>query len=80
MGTSGSSPTGVVLEDIADSGGTFTDVGLTAFWSPDSHWEVNLDLGAQLLGSDTRTFAHLGLEEFSPQPGVTTGLEVAARW
>ncbi|MDP6934263.1 MAG: hypothetical protein QGG40_15160 [Myxococcota bacterium] len=80
MGTSGSSPTGVVLEDIADSDGTFTDVGLTASWSPGSHWEVNLDLGAQLLGSDTRTFAHLGLEEFSPQPGVTTGLEVAARW
>lgn len=41
---------------------------------------LTASVGYQLLGSSTRMFGHLGLEEFAPHPGVTLGLRGRVRW
>ncbi len=80
MGNSGQSASSLVLETIANSTGDFVDTGLGVSFSPNQHFEAGLDLDYQLMGSDTRLFGHLGLEEFSPQPGLTVTLQGVLRW
>ncbi len=80
MGVSGQGAASLELEDIPNSAGDFVDAGLELAFSPSANWEWGLGASAQLLGSDTRIFAHLGLEEYSPQPGLTIDLKGAYRW
>ena len=58
----------------------FLDAGGGLAVEPHPLLSFRLYAAYQLLGSDTRTFATLGLEEFSPQPGWTARLEGALRW
>jgi len=80
IGNSGEGTGKLALQDIAGTEGVFVDAGASISYEPTQHWEVQASGSMQVAGSDTRTFAHLGLEEFSPQPGLTTRLEVIARW
>jgi len=80
IGVSGQKPTSLELEDIPGSAGDFVDAGLSVGFAPSHNWEFGLGATAQLLGSDTRLFAHLGLEEYSPQPGLCLDLRGAYRW
>ena len=80
MGTSGSSVVRVDWIDLASSSGIFVNGGLGLSWEPSRHWEVGVTVADALYGTQTRTFSHLGLEEFSPQPGLTWSSKVAARW
>jgi hypothetical protein len=80
MGVSGPGTRSRSLDAIADSAGAFLDGRLGMSWAPTSHWELQAQLERSLAGSDTQGFAHLGLEEFSPQPGNELSLSVAARW
>jgi len=68
------------MQRIPGSAGDFLDGGLALALSPGSHFEARLQGRYQLAGSDTRLFAELGLEDFSPQPGIVLGLEVTLRW
>ncbi len=80
LGVSGQSPSALELDAIPGSAGDFVDVGLDLGFSPSDGLEFGLGASAQVVGSDTRLFAHLGLEEFSPQPGVSVSLRGAYRW
>jgi hypothetical protein len=79
MGVSGPSTTGRVMSPIADPG-AFLDGRAGIAWQATEHWGLHAHGARDLMGSDTRTFAHLGLEEFSPQPGLELGLGLRARW
>ncbi len=80
MGVSGDTLTGRVMSDLPGEPATFVDGSLTLSVEPTDHWEISTHAKRDLAGGDTRTFAHLGLEEFSPQPGLELGLGVACRW
>lgn len=80
MGTKGPGLALDDLEEIDGSAGDFVDAGGTLSWEPDAHVEVVARVTSQVVGSDTRLFAGLGLEEFSPQPGLTFGLTGVVRW
>ena len=80
MGVSGKSTTSHELSKLPGGTGRFIDGQLGVSWAPGDHWEFNAAVARDLAGSDTRTFAHLGLEEFSPQPGNAFSLAVVARW
>ena len=80
VGTSGQSVFRTELQRIPDSQGNYLDGGVTVSFEPDEIVEVELNLRTNLRGTDTRTFAQLGLEEFSPQPGLTLGARAALRW
>lgn len=80
MGVSGPGTTTRELSPLPGGTGQFTDGSVGLSWSVTQHWEVSAEASRSLAGTDTRTFAHLGLEEFSPQPGNTFGLGVVARW
>ena len=69
-----------VLRPIRPSGGEWFDASVTLSVEPSRHWLVEGWTARDLTGADTRTFAHLGLEDFAPQPGWTFGSRVAARW
>ena len=60
--------------------GAFQDLGAQISMEPAPAMEVALRVSGQIKGSDTRTFGHLGLEEFSPQPGLTMGFSGTVRW
>ena len=60
--------------------GSYTDVGGQLAWEPGPRGELALHGSTQVRGTDTRTFAHLGLEEFAPQPGLTLGGSGTIRW
>jgi len=78
IGVSG--PDERVLRPIKPSGGDWFDARLTLSLEPSEHWLVEGWAERDLAGGDTRTFAHLGLEDFAPQPGWTYGSRVAFRW
>jgi len=79
MGTSGESLWGASWEWLAD-GGSFLDGELGLTWDFGSRWSLEGCVGRSIRGSDSRPFAALGLEEFSPQPGITGALGVVGRW
>lgn len=79
----GVSGPGVFRTDLAkmpDTDGVFVDLGMGASYQPDAQVELRAWFKSQVLGADTRHFAALGLEEFSPQPGTELGASVAVRW
>ncbi|MBT3221602.1 MAG: hypothetical protein HN348_21180 [Proteobacteria bacterium] len=80
VGTSGQSVFRTELQRIEDSQGNFLDTGATLSFEPNEQVEVEFNLRTNIRGTDTRTFAQLGLEEFSPQPGLTLGAKAAIRW
>jgi hypothetical protein len=80
IGVSGPGTTRRTMTPLPGGAGVFVDGRVGLSYQPTSHWEVHAHAARDLAGSDTRTFAHLGLEEFSPQPGLEFGLGVRARW
>ena len=58
----------------------FVDVGGTMHYEPTQQVGISASVHNQIYGSDTRLFSSLGLEEFSPQPGLTYGLSGVVRW
>jgi hypothetical protein len=80
MGVSGETLTGRVMTELPGDPTTFTDAHLRLSVEPIDNWEIETHAKRDLAGGDTRTFAALGLEEFSPQPGLELGLGVACRW
>ena len=79
VGTSGESVWSVAWQPLAD-GGRFLDARVEASYEFSPRCGVVIGASKDLLGSDTRSFAHLGLEEFSPQPGLSADLGLVARW
>ena len=49
-------------------------------WEPTPQWSWEGSVLYQILGTDTRLFSVLGLEEFSPQPGWVFSLGGTRRW
>lgn len=80
IGTSGESPFRTVLYPMENTVGNFADLEFGLSYEPDPQIELGFDVRTNVFGSDTRTFAHLGLEEFSPQPGTTLGASGTLRW
>ena len=68
------------LRPIKPSGGDWFDARLALSVEPSDHWVLEGWASRDVLGGDTRTFAHLGLEDFAPQSGWTFGTKVAVRW
>jgi len=79
MGVSGPDPGWEGAIDLL-APGYFLDVGGDVSWEPMPQFELSGALEAQVLGTDTRLFAPLGLEEFTPQPGMTASLSGTIRW
>ena len=69
-----------IMEPIRHSAGSWLVGELTVGIDADEHWTVELKANRDLMGGDSRPFAHLGLEELSPQPGFGFGAGVVARW
>lgn len=80
IGISGPGTSSLQLSPIRHTSGDWLDGSLAISVEPTQHWEFELNAEQQLLGSDTRPFAHLGLEEFSPQPGWRWGVRMVSRW
>jgi hypothetical protein len=80
IGVSGQSTSSVELETLKGSEAEYTDAGGGLSFSASEHMEITIGAIAQVGGTDTRTFAHLGLEELSPQPGIESNVEVMLRW
>ena len=60
--------------------GIFADAGAAISWEHAENRALRAGVRHQVAGADTRTFATLGLEEFSPQPGTTAELRWSLRW
>jgi hypothetical protein len=71
---------GRIMSPIRHTAGEWLDGGLVLGIEPSVNWTITLRAQNDLVGSDTRPFAHLGLEELSPQSGLTLGAGVVARW
>ncbi|MEC8193616.1 MAG: hypothetical protein VX127_12825 [Myxococcota bacterium] len=65
---------------VRHSAGTWVDAGVEVSVEPSAHWAVELGVAVDRYGGDSRPFAHLGLEEFSPQPGVQWSSRLVSRW
>ncbi len=68
------------LQPVLPSGGRWFDVSTKVTVEPTPHLSAEVWLSRDLAGGDTRPFAHLGLEDFAPQPGWTYGLRGVTRW
>lgn len=80
MGTSGPGAFRTNLSTIAGSSGVFTDFGAHLSWEPFDHLELQARARHPIQYADVTLFSHLGLDEFSPQPGWTFGGSVVGRW
>ncbi len=47
---------------------------------PTNRWTIEMRVNRDLMGGDSRPFAHLGLEELSPQPGMGIAIGAVSRW
>ena len=79
-GTSGPSIWRADLYEIPASYGTFVDVDGRISYEPDPHFEVAAVAAWQVVGGHTGVFSHLGLDDYSPLPGLTLGLDLVTRW
>lgn len=79
IGTSGPSLRSVELSVVQDPS-LVVDVGGGLSWAPDPQLELQAAAGWQLAGADTRTFGHLGLDEYAPMPGMETRVGVVIKW
>jgi len=68
------------LREIPDTDGWFLDVEAGASLTVNRNFGLRYDLAWQATGTSTEHFDHFGLEEFSPQPGLTHGLTAEVRW
>lgn len=68
------------LSAIRHSNGTWVDGRAEVSIDATDHWSVQLGASMDRSGGDTRPFAHLGLEELSPQPGVQWSGRLVTRW
>ena len=59
---------------------SYADAGLSFFYSPSIHHTWLISLQQQIWGSGTELFSLLGLEEFSPQPGMVYSFQYEVRW
>jgi len=80
IGTSGASVWSIDKKALARTGGLWAFATGELLFSVSEHWGLCYDLQWQALGTDSRVFGGLGLEEFSPQPGITHGLALEGRW
>jgi hypothetical protein len=80
IGVSGEGTTSLDLSPVAQTGGNWVDGQLGLSLEPSDHWGVEYTAARDIAGPDSRTWAHLGLEEFSPQPGWTHGVRAVSRW
>jgi len=80
IGVSGQSTLAVELDTLDGTESQYVDIGGGFQVAVNRSLELRASAMGQISGTDTRTFAHLGLEELSPQPGVTSELEVVLRW
>lgn len=80
MGVSGPSVLKLSLAEMPGTAGTFVDVGARVRGRVHENVELRGSASYQALGSDTTVFAGLGLEDFSPQPGLTAAGDVVFRW
>lgn len=80
IGTSGPSTTRVDFTRLEGSSGTFIDASAALDWTWSPHLSFGADARFAVHGENTGLFGHLGLEEFSPQPGFTLGGRAIARW
>jgi hypothetical protein len=71
---------GRIMSPIRHTAGDWLNGGLLIGFEPTVNWTLTVRAENDLMGSDTRPFAHLGLEELSPQSGLTVGAGVVARW
>jgi hypothetical protein len=62
------------------TGGNWVDGRLILGVEPGESIGFELWLGRDLIGGDTRPFAHMGLEALSPQPGFSLGARGMKRW
>ena len=58
------------LSPVQHSSGTWVDGRAQIALDATEHWSIEAGATIDRAGGDTRPFAHLGLEELSPQPGV----------
>lgn len=64
----------------AKAGEVFVDARAEAAWDA-LHWGVSVDASYQVWANgETYVFSQLGLEDYSPQPGLTVGAEGRVRW
>ena len=68
------------MSPLKHTSGSWLNGRIVVSVEPTEHWELQAWVEQDLAGADTRTFAHLGLEEFSPQPGLIFGGRVVCRW
>jgi len=59
---------------------TFIHVGGAVYVEPAQWLDIHINTKFQVMGTDSRPFSVLGLEELSPQPGWTLGLGSDIRW
>jgi len=69
-----------IMSPIRHSAGDWLDGTFVIGVEPTERLTIELRASRDLMGADSRPFAHLGLEEFSPQPGLVLGGGVVARW
>jgi hypothetical protein len=69
-----------VMEAVRHSEGTWLMGRVMVVIEPTEHWTVQAGATLDRLGGDSRPFAHLGLEEFSPQPGLQWLGRAVVRW
>ena len=80
VGVAGEGVWDLDLYDIPNSEGWFLDAQGGASLKANEHFGLRYDLAWQATGTSTELFDHFGLEEFSPQPGLTHGLTAEVRW
>ena len=68
-----------VVQMVIDNA-VYVNVGGAIMWSPSAQLDLIAGAHIQTIGSDTRRFAALGLEELTPQPGWTGYLNGKLRW
>jgi len=69
-----------IMESVRHSDGTWLNGRITLAVEPSEHVTVQTGVALDRVGGDSRPFAHLGLEEFSPQPGLQWLGRAVVRW
>jgi len=71
---------GRIMRPVRHSSGSWMTGEAVFGVDPTDKWTIEMRVRRDLMGGDSRPFAHLGLEELSPQPGLGLGLGVVSRW
>lgn len=79
-GTSGESVWTINKEVLPRTGGLWAHTGGGVEFALSEHWGLAYDAEWQAVGTDSRVFGGLGIEAFSPQPGVTHTVALEGRF